>query len=536
MAAMLRVLLSVASLALLATAQTEERVVAVRSLQPFLQPSLQSGQAMDSALPAEERSVGRDATLRGRGKAETAWLIALLKERHKKNLEDGQLILAVDENARVALHGTKGAVNSCLADIDSIAGTLTRSIEISVYQLAAFNGELPPAFIDGKTLQATLATTPPLWSARAVTRPGGSVKLGDVRWTTYVRDHDSEVAEDSKTFDPKVDHFFRGTRVALTVHALPSDELLLHGSWLTSDSIELAQVTIGKGQPFVGLPFNRTAHISFGGKVNNGDGLVVAARRESKQGMSFVYAVRARYLSPPPQRANNLFVFPATAWTASTRTGWPMRAAWFVEVNDDDNHPLISEMPVLSPANLATFLAPQAEGTVLMAGSTLIINDNAAVCARAETALRQLVDAQLRHAELRITQTSKHDHVPTNIVQPVLANMQAEAFIGTERAVVGDHEVEIAQETNINNPIVKVVRSGVWSRLTGHAMARNWNIEGLWRSAQQLPARYRVQSSKPPVNMQLPDYKSSAWPWDGPIPLNTVQELAPHFSVQVKAQ
>ncbi|MGK0304041.1 MAG: hypothetical protein ACI89X_004944, partial [Planctomycetota bacterium] len=122
MAAMLRVLLSVASLALLATAQTEERVVAVRSLQPFLQPSLQSSQAMDSALPNEDRSVGRDATLRGRGKAETAWLIALLKERHKKNLEGGQLILAVDENARVALHGTKGAVNSCLADIDSIAG------------------------------------------------------------------------------------------------------------------------------------------------------------------------------------------------------------------------------------------------------------------------------------------------------------------------------------------------------------------------------------------------------------------------------
>ncbi|MFT7536824.1 MAG: hypothetical protein ACI85K_002778 [Hyphomicrobiaceae bacterium] len=533
---MLRVLLSVTSLALLATAQTEERVVAVRSLQPFLQPSLQSAGAMDSALPTDRQRSNRDVSQRGRSKHKTEWLISLLKERHKKNLEGGQLILSVDADARVALHGTKGAVNSCLADIDSIAATLTRSIEISVYQLAAFNGELPPAFIDGQALQAALAATPPLWSARAVTRPGGSVQLGDERWTTYVRDHDSEVAEDSYIFDPKVDHLFQGTRVQLTVHALPSDELLLHGSWLTSDSLQLSETSIGKGQPMVDLPYNRTAHISFGGRVTDGAGLVVAAHRDGKQGMSFLYAVRARYLSPPPQRANNLFVFPATAWTDSTRTGWSMRAAWFAGANDKDSHPLLDGMPLMSPADLGNFLTPQAEGTARMAGSTLIINDNAAVCARAEAALGQLVDAQLQQAELRITQTSKNDHVATHIVQPVLANMQAEAFIGTERALIGDHEVEIAQEASSNNPTVKVVRSGVWSRLTGHAMARNWNVEGLWRSVKQLPSRYRMQSQEPALNMQLPDYKTSTWPWDGPMPLNTEQVLAPHFSVKLKTQ
>tara|TARA_R110002072_G_scaffold241027_4_gene399615 strand:- start:39917 stop:41518 length:1602 start_codon:yes stop_codon:yes gene_type:complete len=533
---MLRVLLSVASLALLATAQTEERVVAVRSLQPYLQPSLQSAAAIDSALPSNESSVGRDATLRGSARAKTEWLIDLLNARHKKNIEGGQLILAVDEDARVALHGTKGAVNSCLADIDSIAGTLARSIEVSVYQLAAADGKLPPAFIDGKSLQTALATTPPLWSARAVTRPGGSVKLGDVRWTAYVRDHDSEVAEDSAILDPQVDHLFRGTRVALTVHALPNEELLMHGSWLTSDSIELSETSIGKDQAMVDLPNNRTAHISFGGRVNNGGGLVVSAHREGKEGMSFVYVVRARYLSPQPQRANNLFVFPATAWADSTRTGWPMRAAWFIGLDDDDSHPLLDEMPVLSPRDLGSFLTPQAEGMALMAGSTLVINDNAAVCARAEAALQQLVDAQLHQAELRVTQTSTNGHIATHIVQPVLANMQAEAFIGTERAVVGDYSVEIATDSASSNPNVRVIRSGVWSRLTGHAMARSWNVEGLWRSAKQLPARYRVQSAKPAINMQLPDYKSATWPWDGPMPLNSEQVLAPHFSVQVKTQ
>lgn len=291
---MLRVLLSVASLALLATAQSDERVIAVRSLLPFMAASLQSDAAISSALPDADLDAARDTTLPGRDPGNTNWLLALLTNRHMDALRSDDLSLTPQANTRIVIAGTKGAVNACLADIDCIAATLTRSIEISAYEINVPNGELPPAFIDGQSLQATIAAAPPRWSARAVTRSGGSVQLGDARWTAYVGDQDAEVAKKTEILDPKVDQLFQGKRLTLTVHALPNDELLLRGAWLTSERIAIEEADIGLKRAKVHLPFNRTANINFGGRIQNGTGLVVAGRRTDEHGMEFVFLVRAR--------------------------------------------------------------------------------------------------------------------------------------------------------------------------------------------------------------------------------------------------
>lgn len=533
---MLRVMLSVASLAVLATAQSGERVIAVRSLQPFLHPSLQSPRALDSAIATENETKAQDATLRGEGGTASKWLIELLQHRHKQAIEANQLTLSTSDDVRIALNGSKGAVNSCLADIDAIAATLTRSIEITVYQLDLADGELPPAVLGSTALQAAISKAPPLWTARAVTRPGGSVQLGDVRWTSYVRDQDAEVAKKAKILDPKIDNLFEGTRVSLTVHALPSEDLLVHGSWLTSNRQQLEESSIGRDRTTVDLPLHSTAHLSFGGRVRNGEGLVVAADREGQYGMRFAFVVCARYLSPPPARTNNLFVFPATAWIDTTRTGWPLRAGWFAGSTGDNRHPLIEEMPILSPPDLDEFLTVETDGTSLMVGSTLVVHDNAAACARAESALRQLVEAQLQQTELRVEQFAKEGVVTTTVVQPMLANMQTRAFIGTEQALIGDHEVEIAEDAANSNPTVRIVRSGVWSRSTGHELGAGWNIEGLWRTAELLTIRERSQLGKPTMIMHLPDYTTSTWSWDGPMPSNQQQLLAPHFGVQIRSR
>jgi hypothetical protein len=58
---MLGFLWRVASLALLATAQTEGRIVTVYSRQPFKPPNLQSGRAIDSAYPTANLPANRDA-------------------------------------------------------------------------------------------------------------------------------------------------------------------------------------------------------------------------------------------------------------------------------------------------------------------------------------------------------------------------------------------------------------------------------------------------------------------------------------------
>ena len=121
-------------------------------------------------------------------------------------------------------------------------------------------------------------------------------------------------------------------------------------------------------------------------------------------------------------------------------------------------------------------------------------------------------------------------------VQPVLANMQARAFLGRERALVADYEVEIAENSVASNPIVRNVYSGVWSRVTAHPMGRAWNVMGMWRTARQLPPRLRVQAAKHSRLLQLPEYRTSTWPWDGPLQTNKAMALSPQFSIELRTR
>lgn len=535
---MLRALLCVASFASIMLAQSGEQAVAVRSLQPFLPPTLQTANTIVTALASNEGSWQRNATARTGANNDTdaGWLIALLNARHSKSIDAEELVLTVDANTRLAMRGNKGAVNSCLADLDAIASTLARSIEITAYRLPVPAGDLPPAFMSGATLQASIAAEAPLWSARAVTRPGGSVQIGDVQWTSYMRDQDVEVAKKADIADPKVDSLFQGTRMALTVHALPNDELLLHGSWLTSERISLEEFSTGKDQPSIDAPHNKTAYVTFAGRVQNGDGLLVAGKVIEDGGMSFVFAVRARYLTPPPGRADRLFVFPASAWSHATSTAWPLRPVRFVGEDDRGQHPIVDKTPVLGPEKLAAFVGSGGDGAVSMEGHVLVIDGSSAACAKAEARLKQLANAQLHGAELRIQAASSPTAAAAKFVQPVLANMQARAFVGRERALVADYEVEIAENSDASNPIVRNAYEGVWSRVTTHPMGRDWNVMGMWRTARQLPPRLRVQTAKESRLLQLPDYKTSTWPWDGPLQANKAMALSPHFSVELRTQ
>ena len=63
-----------------------------------------------------------------------------------------------------------------------------------------------------------------LWTATTRTRSGVPIALGKERWTPYVRDIDSEVAQDSKIGDPKVDRLFEGIRILVEPHALAGSE------------------------------------------------------------------------------------------------------------------------------------------------------------------------------------------------------------------------------------------------------------------------------------------------------------------------
>ncbi|MCK5945183.1 MAG: hypothetical protein KAI24_24555, partial [Planctomycetes bacterium] len=458
------------------------------------------------------------------------WLEKVLSSRHADALQRDELTFRLDD-ARITLRGDKAAVNACLADIDAMAAALSRSIEVTAYRLPMPANGLPSPFSDGPSLQARIANAPPIWSARATTRPGGAVQLGDARWTSHVRDLDAEVAEEATIHDPKIDPSFRGERVALTVHVLPGDQLLLHGSWRIAEGDDAVEVATGGDKPNVDHFMRRTGYVTFAGTVRSGDGLMVGAREASKDGMQFLFAVHARFVGPSPPPTNDLMVFPASAWTTAVDASFSLRAGPFPGEERSDRPPVL-DMPVLSPDNLAAFLKP-GEGTIAMHGSTLVVDDRNAVCARTELALRQLAEAQLHGAALQVHRRANGEMPSLAIVQPVLAGVPAHAFVGRTWSLVTDYDVEIAKGASTSNPIVTPVRGGVWSRLLAHRSGQGWHVEGMWRHTVLKPTRTLHLRGSEGMLLLLPDYVNTTWPWDGEMAVDREHELSPGFSVQL---
>lgn len=532
LALMLRAMLLLASLVSALCAQSDERVVAVRSLQAFRSPSLQSGNQRPFDEVDDRRELPRDASARIDAES-PEWVEKVLKSRHARAIDSGELRLAFDES-RVTLRGNKAAVNACLLDLDTMAAALSRSIEITAYRLPMPANGLPSAWSDQKSMQARLANTPPIWSAKASTRPGGSVQLGDARWTSYVRDLDAEVAEEATIHDPKVEASFRGVRVAVTAHALPGDDLLLHGSWRIAEGDEAVEIATGGDKPNVDFVSRGAGYVTFAGRVRSGDGLIVGAREASKDGMQFLFAVHARIVTPPGPPQGNLMVFPASAWQAQVPARFSVYAGPFAGEERGDFGP-VAELPVLSPQSLASFLGGD-DGTVAMYGPTLVVDDDMAACARAERALRELADAQLQAAELRITRKARGERPSLAIVQPLVAGLPAHAFVGETASMVTDYDVEIAKNAATSNPIVQPVRGGVWSRVLGHDHGQQWHVEGLWRATDVMPARTLHLRGAEGMLLNLPDYVNATWPWDGPMPTDRAHALAEDFEVELNAK
>ena len=532
LSAMLRATLTLASFLSCLSAQGDDQVVAVRSLQAFRTPSLQRGAQPAFDHRADGNSLPRDASARA-DSVEPGWLLPFLEHRHAAALQRGDLTLVGDDNS-VALRGEKAAVNACLADLDAIAAALCRTIEVTAYRLPVPTNGLPSSYSDQKSLRTRLMAGQPLWTATATTRPGGAVQLGDARWTSMVRDVDAEVAEEASIYDPQVEATFRGARVAVTAHALPGGDLLLHGSWRVATGDAAAEVPTGGDRPNVQTATRRTSYLTFAGRVRSGDGLLVGAREEGEDGLQFVLAVHARYLGPPAPPANDLLVFPASAWHATVDASFSLRAGPLAGEEPGDRPP-VQELPVLSPRNLAPLLGA-GEGEAAMHGPTLIVDASNAACARAEAALRQLADAQVHNAELRFVRKPESGQSRLEFVQPLLAGVPAHAFLGRTRDYVADFNVEVAKKATAANPLVSPVRDGIWSRVLGDHRGQQWFLEGLWRQSLALSGSQLQLGGAAPMTMTLPDYLNKTWPWDGRMPSDEPQVLETGFEVTLSAR
>lgn len=529
---MLRVTIWMASLAsLLSTAHAQQEAL-VRSLRPLWPASVQAPAMRATAVPNENYGgpYPRDAGFLAERETGWDWLESVLRERHRDALDADRLHLQVQEPHDITFTGDANAVDACAADFDALAAAFGRTVELTAYRLPLADGELPAPFLDGKALRELLEGTTAIWTSRARVRSGATVVLEDATWHGYARDIDVEVAEKAKIADPKMDQLFAGTRVQATLHALPGDRLLLHGSWLVSRLVELREQSVGSDGPTIDLPHVHTLHATFAGQIENGHALAVAGRGEGPEGQQLLLVVTARYLAPAPALPAGLCAVPITAWQDEMQARATPRP---IKFPGDDWPGPESERRLLAPADVSSLLGDVS--TAHVAAGHLIWTGDPARIEAARDALARISLAQSDGYALRMTRDGTAGQGAVTLVQPVLANHPSHAFLGSERSIVRDHEVEIAAKAAMSNPVVDTSRSGLWSWCTvapGHGDGDDF-VDGIWRSAQQRPARLRSFATEPTMLVECNETRTSTWPWSGAAPTDRELELSPGVRLQL---
>lgn len=512
----------VAAVAATSAQQGEQATVRLRSLAPFAVPSQQRAVPLLSAMPGSDGDNSQRLDAAGEPSS-TAWVVQLLNERCRAALETGRFSIAQAGN-RLVLRGRAGDVAACDRELDAIAAAVGRPIEVTVWRLPLADGPLPATVWDAPTLQRMLQHTVPLWSARGRTRSGGALRLGQERGIGCLRDIDVEMTDATRITDPKIGLAFAGARASLVVQALPGDELLLTGTWLLSEPVALREQSLGEGQSTVDLPEHRTATVSFAGRIGSGGALVVAGRGGPVGPDGFALVVGARYLAPPAAGiAQDLVVWPVGALLAGD-LAWRPQLAWRMQPGDDGpTFERFDQDGGLTGDDLLSLLAAEPPTTALLDGGVLVLQGDVEGCRRGEARLRELF-AGLRTVALRASVVG--DGVPAlEIVQPGLADRMASAFVGRERAVVRDFEVEVANQVRAGNPVIDCTYSGLWLHATIVPVANGWHTAGLWTVAAYDEPRQRLHDETPPMRLQLVDYRATATPWDASMAVDQDQVL-----------
>ncbi|MCB9885372.1 MAG: hypothetical protein H6838_07760 [Planctomycetes bacterium] len=526
---MLRVVIGL-SLVLAPTAalSAQRPMVLQRSLAPFASPDQQLGTVgAASALPSDSSNSPRSPGA-GREPTQRLWPVDVLRAHHAAAIERGELavdVILADEGGggqrtntpSVVLRGADTAVIACRDELERLLADVARPILVEAWHLPLPSGPLPDCVASPAQLQQLLASATPRWHARTVTRGGGQVFLGREHWLGIVRDVDVEVAQSSRISDPKVDAAFEGVKVGLAVHALPGDRLLLEGDWLLSEHVATTELATGpNGQPTVNLPRHRTAYLTFAGSVDSGGALLVSGRMDGRGPADFLLVVRAAFAAPAPPRGNDGGRLAVSALTAAPLVlGLPR----VFDVPGDDGSPLdargprgprMQEEPLRMLLGEATGAAVEVHaGTAIVAGDTKLVDRCAAL-------VDQLLSACATTRELRCELRSG-DRTIAAIHQPVLFDRTAQAFVGEERSIVVDHEVEISESAAMTNPVVGGRRAGLWWRAAASDAGPAPVLDGCWLVATQGPLRIHQHSSSPPATLQLGDATVATFPWLGPI-------------------
>lgn len=512
--------------------QREDLVLVLRSLLPLVPPELQVDAPRASAFEAMPEL---DTSLDSRGERNLPdWVIGVLRERHLAAINDGSLRLELAAGGdapgpfdhRLAFQGKRDKVQAAVAEFDAMARMLGRPIEVRALHLPLAAGALPATVWDPATTGRRLQDATAIWSARGVTRSGGTLRLADLSARGTLADYSVEVAERARIADPHVLQAFAGLAANLSVHTLTGDDLQLSGSWLASRPEALHQQSTEVDGITLDQPEHRTTFASFSGAILSGGALAVACRGGAFGRDGCLLVVTARYLAPPASDpAPDFLLRPVTAFLAAPSPPLPSRLAW--PIGKDDDGPLFRRMERDGGFTESALLAllPAQLGSVELFGGVLLARGDAPVTLGCSRLLAQLA-AEVRTIEWHSMVVDDTDPAGAfELVQPTLAGHTAAAFLGTERPLIRDYQVEIASRASIAVPVVSVARSGLWLEAIGDQVGDGWHVTGAWSVATHGAPRLRRFAEERPLDLQLTDYRTTTLPWDGTMPAGHDHEL-----------
>jgi hypothetical protein len=381
------------------------------------------------------------------------------------------------------LTGAEDDVRQAEGLVDRLRAAMVREIRLdaALYRLAT--QQAFPAVATADALARLTAGLPRVWSASATVHAGMRAALASTRLTSYVRDVEGEVAQDSQIADPKVDRAFEGVHVLIEPHSLVrSKELVLIGQFAFGERrgpFENRRTGV-KDHPSIDVPFLDVNSGTFSGRLAEGGALLVGVRSAHAYASNLLLTVQATATEPGAQPADDIAIFPVSALISGAlrSKSRPVQGALSpLEFVHDE-----AAEDYFGPRNTDELLATLEEsglqeGYRAERGGYLIVRGTAAERELAADVLQSFQDRWLRTVQVE-TETlllgatdggvfSADDamNAPGELLHgvsfPALLGRSHAIVSGRETTTVADFDVEIAQEARFANPTVRPLFDGM---------------------------------------------------------------------------
>ena len=307
----------------------------------------------------------------------------------------------------------------------------------------------------------------PVWDATRV-RSGEVAVFGERRELGFVSTYGVEVATDSGVADPQVGKILFGRTLHLRACRVRGGRALHLDGFL--DAAELAELErFETGTADLGVvqePRLQVVQIAFSGVVESGGRLAVAVRGSPLRTSDWTLWIEARTTPDPPastpERSGWRALDVALLETAVRDLPLPAPGAGRIESFLWDGEPevlgeALAGSNLAQAAELARPAGGRGETRSPLWGAGVLLAPAAQASSWAE--IDSLVDAaearRLAGAELVVR------HGALQVALPVVEGMPARVLAGTERTLLVDYDVQVAQETWMPAPRVEPFFDGV---------------------------------------------------------------------------